>query len=268
MKYILSASGRDDAAAALRAPFVVGLDFDGTLAPIVTDPKAVEIDPALRGLVDDLALHCPVAIVTGRSIADVRSRTRLHRVAYYGNHGLEGGPGWPAQAAEYRRLTAHWHTLVEHTIGSGLERHRIAIENKEYSLALHFRRSRDREAAVEAIHAAIAALDPAPRVVPGKAVVNLVPMQAPTKGDALRLFAATHGRGTAVFVGDDATDEDAFKVAGLDVVGVRVGGAAESGARYCLRGQTEVRALLEMLDGLAREGATDPEPAPAAARQP
>lgn len=268
MKYILSASGRDEAAAALRAPFVIGLDFDGTLAPIVTDPKAVAIEPALRALVDDLAQRCPVAIVTGRSIADVRSRTRLHRVAYYGNHGLEGGPGWPAQAAEYRRLTAHWHTRVEHTMGAALERHRIAIENKEYSLALHYRRSLDRDAAVAAIHAAIGALEPAPRVVPGKAVVNLVPMQAPTKGDALRLFATSHGRSTAVFVGDDATDEDAFTVDGLDVVGIRVGGAPASGARYCLRGQTEVRALLEMLDGFACEGATSPRVAPVEVREP
>lgn len=251
MRYILAGHGRDAAVAALAERFVVGLDFDGTLAPIVADPRAVVLDEPMRRALEQLAERVPVAIISGRSMADVRALVRLHRLRYYGNHGLEGGPGWPGPADDYRRLAARWHTSVERTIGDALTRHRIFIENKDFSLALHFRRSRDREAAVESLRAAIATLDPPPRVVPGKAVVNLVPAQAPTKGDALRLFAAEHGARVAVFVGDDETDEDAFEVSGLDVVAVRVGGSAKSRARFCVRGQNEVRDLLGLIERCA-----------------
>lgn len=247
MKYIFGDEVRAEIVAKLDARFVVGLDFDGTLAPIVADPRAAAVDDATRDALARLARNAPVAIISGRATADVRSLVRLHTIDYYGNHGLEGGPGWPGPADEYRRLTARWHTRVERSLGPELAIHRIFIENKDYSLALHFRRSRDREAAVEALLAAIATLEPAPRIVPGKAVVNLVPADAPTKGDALRLFAERHDAQLAVFAGDDETDEDAFRVMGLDVLAIRVGGSTSSAARYCVRGQREMRDLLELL---------------------
>jgi trehalose 6-phosphate phosphatase len=253
MKHALAGGGREALVQALRRPFVVGLDFDGTLAPIVADPRAVAVPEAIRAAVDHLAQRVPTAIISGRELADVRARMRLHRVTYYGNHGLEGGPGWPGPADEYRRLTARWHSRLERTIGSDLARLSISIENKSFSLAVHFRRSRDREAAAESIRRAIAALDPSPRLVPGKAVVNLVPAHAPTKGDALALFAAAHDARCALFVGDDETDEDAFDVAGLAVVGVRIGPSRGSRAGFCLRGQPEVLALLELIGGGIRE---------------
>src|SRR4051794_19629681 len=75
-----------------------GFDFDGTLAPIVTEPHRAEVPlDVLRRLVE-LCECTPVAVITGRSLADIRARLDFSPDFVAGNHGLEGVPGWEAVA--------------------------------------------------------------------------------------------------------------------------------------------------------------------------
>ncbi len=94
------------------------------------------------------------------------------------------------------------------------------------------------------------------RVVPGKQVVNLVPLDAPNKGDALLALRDSTGADMAIYVGDDVTDEDVFR---LDQPGrlftVRIGTSKRSAARYFLKQQEEIDALLEALVQLRPAGA-------------
>ena len=87
---------------------------------------------------------------------------------------------------------------------------------------------------------------PGATVLGGHAVVNVVPAEAPTKGDAVAALCARLGARSAVYVGDDETDEDAFR-AGVVGVSIAIGGARESAASYRLPDQAQVDDLLRAL---------------------
>src|SRR5204862_6658138 len=99
----------------------------------------------------------------------------------------------------------------------------IVIENKTYSISIHYRASRNRRLALQMIDRAIRDL-PGIRRIGGKLVVNLLPKNAPTKGEALERSRRLLVCDSALYVGDDETDEDVFR--GCDrsrLLGVRVG---------------------------------------------
>ena len=122
-----------------------------------------------------------------------------------GNHGLEPGPHMGAfehQMAEVRPVLEQM--LVEH---QGVD-----VEDKRFSLAIHYRRSRKKRLARKAIHDAVTHAPHPMRIIPGKLVVNVLPVNAPHKGDALLQLRSEAGTDTAIYVGDDATDEDVFEL--------------------------------------------------------
>jgi trehalose 6-phosphate phosphatase len=129
----------------------------------------------------------------------------------------------------------------------------VRIEDKTFSVALHYRRSRAKKKARAAILEAAAALGP-DRVIGGKQVVNILPEGAPHKGIALERERDRLRRDTAIYVGDDETDEDVFS---LDLPGrlltVRVGPKRGSQAAYYLKSQAAVDELLAVLASLREE---------------
>ncbi|MFN2375086.1 MAG: trehalose-phosphatase, partial [Candidatus Binatia bacterium] len=130
----------------------------------------------------------------------------------------------------------------------------LDVEKKRFSLAVHYRGAPDRDAARCRIDAAVAALPTPVRTVAGILVVNIVPEGAPHKGDALLELLAVEGAETALYVGDDVTDEDVFRLdPAPNIVGVRVGECRASSAKYFLKDQQEMDDLLKTLAGL-REG--------------
>jgi trehalose 6-phosphate phosphatase len=223
---------------------LLAFDFDGTLAPIVADRDAAGMRAETRSLLARVAEQFPTAVISGRSERDVRARVRGVGVRWViGNHGLEPGP----------RLTRFEDQVeaAEEALRVLLSMPGVDVENKRYSLAVHYRRSRQKAQARRAILAAASQL-PAPfRTIGGKLVVNLVPEGAANKGDALLLLREQAGADTALYVGDDVTDEDVFR---LDqpgrLVTVRVGLSKSSAASYFLRDQREIDRLLRALGNL------------------
>lgn len=123
----------------------------------------------------------------------------------------------------------------------------VELEDKTYSLSVHYREAEDPLAAHEALSAAVATLRGV-RIVPGKQVVNLVPARGANKGDALAAIMAKEQARHALYIGDDATDEDVFEHAiAAHVVSVRVGKSKSSSAQYYLQGQWEIDHLLQAL---------------------
>jgi trehalose 6-phosphate phosphatase len=223
---------------------LLAFDFDGTLAPIVVDPDAAQMRARTRLLVTRAATLYPTVVISGRTRADTASRLRgvpLREVI--GNHGAERGP----EDGQGRPGVRRWRTQLEQQL-AGLPG--VIIEDKGLSLAIHYRQSRQKKKARAAIQAAIAQLESRepPRLVGGKQVVNLLPEGAPHKGIALERTRARLGCDTALYVGDDETDEDVFA---LDQPGrllaVRVGPRATSHAAFYLRGQREIDQLLRVL---------------------
>lgn len=232
---------------------LLAFDFDGTLAPIVDDPDGAHMRPATSRLFRELCGLYPCVVISGRAKADVLARLDGAAVRHVvGNHGLEAGGGLDTYAEE----TQIARRLLEAALGGarGLE-----IEDKRYSLAIHYRRAPGKRAARALITRAIAALPSSMRVVEGKQVVNLVPERAPHKGDALLRLRALEQADTAIFVGDDVTDEDVFT---LDEPGrlltVRIGKSARSAAAYYLRDQRTIDKLLSRLVSLRKGGKARP----------
>jgi trehalose 6-phosphate phosphatase len=220
---------------------LLGFDFDGTLAPIVADPDRATMRSSTRRLLASVARAYPCVVISGRSRADVARRLRGVRLAgIVGNHGLE--PRHPP--AGVRRNVRRWVPLLEERLG---RIRGVTIEDKGLSLAVHYRRAPEKKKARARILEATAALGPV-RLVGGKQVLNLLPTGAPHKGLALETARARLGCDTAVYVGDDETDEDVFA---LDQPGqllsIRVGRKSSSSAAYCIRGQAEMDALLRSL---------------------
>jgi len=241
MRWILSEEGKPALEALARDRALIAFDYDGTLAPIVDDRTRAEMAPDTRVLLRVVALLYPSAVVSGRSRADVSRRLDgIPLVAFVGSHGAEAGFG-PVDRAP-RAVVAAWRAQVTPRIAEtpGLE-----LEDKGLALAFHYRRAPDRAAAARAAHELASEL-PGARVFGGHEVVNAVPEDAPTKGGAVVELLERTGCRSALYVGDDVTDEDAFRAPGV-AVSIRVGEDPASAAGWFLRSQAEVNDLLRAL---------------------
>lgn len=208
-------------------------DFDGTLAEGSPDPGAAAIVPlarvALRRLAG-IAVARPgrlaVAVLTGRTAADVAARVRVGGIHYLGDHGLQFGslprharaerlvatiqPGHDASLEPADRLAARVPELLGRPAW-------LFVERKGPSVAFHVRQAEDRLAARAAVEAAIETVD---RELPehdlahyrGRLVVDLRPRSAGGKREALARLLAEFRPQTVIAFGDDSSDADAFAV--------------------------------------------------------
>jgi trehalose 6-phosphate phosphatase len=125
----------------------------------------------------------------------------------------------------------------------------IFLEDKGATFALHYRNASDQEAAKERILQTIKTLEPPPRWISGKFVENIVPVDAPHKGDALLQLMSHTGCSRAIYVGDDVTDEDVFNLRDDRIFDVKIGAGTGSAARYYLRDIDEVASFIELIIG-------------------
>jgi alpha,alpha-trehalase len=234
---------------------VVLLDYDGTLSPIAPRPEDAVLPAATRDVLDRLGRRFLTAVVSGRSLADVRALVGLEHLLYAGNHGLEiegpAGSGIRRSLAEdfvpdVAAAAAELEAALADIPGS-------LVENKRYSLSVHYRLvAPERVGALElAVDAALARHPNLDKRL-GKKVFELRPGLAWDKGRAVRwLLETIDGQRTSVlpvYVGDDVTDEDAFAALAGDGVGVLVSeDARETAATHRLRDTEEVRRFLARL---------------------
>ncbi|MCG6874281.1 MAG: trehalose-phosphatase [Betaproteobacteria bacterium] len=243
-------------AAARGKRLAVFLDYDGTLTPIVDRPQDARLDDAMRATVARLATRCMVAIVSGRDLADVRDRVMLANLVYAGSHGFEiAGPGGLQQVlpgAQERVPALNDAEQKLHAALSGVEG--ALAERKRFTIAVHYRLVREADVPLVdgAVDAALAE-HPGLRKRHGKKVFELQPDVAWDKGAAVRwLLDALDLDGPDVlpiYVGDDLTDEDAFRaLAGRGIGVVVLDAPRETAAGYALRSPGEVREFLGALE--------------------
>lgn len=252
----------DAIAPALTGPLFLMFDFDGTLAPIAAVPERAVMDSGARNALAFLAgrSDCTIAIVSGRSLGDIRRMVGLPGLIYAGNHGLElAGPG----------LSACWRPGAAYR--SGLERIRkaliplahaeegIRIEDKGVTISAHYRAvPASRQARVRAAlcgRIEEAADGRTMRIVSGKKVVEIRPRGGWDKGKVVLWLLARkriNDRADPLqpwYIGDDLTDEDAFAALEGKGVTVIVGKRSSTRARYYL---DDVAAVAELLGRIAR----------------
>lgn len=240
---------------------IVLSDFDGTLAPIAERPEGVRLPPPVRRTLARLARHprSRVGILSGRSLKDVRRRAGIPGAAYAGCHGLEIAwrrtrfrhPGAVAAVPLLRRAARELRERTRRFEGAFLEW-------KGLTVSLHFRLA-DRRAipTLRAIVWDVSRRAPGLEVLPGKKVLEFRPRVTWGKGEAALairdLLAKSLRRQPplTIYLGDDKTDEEAFRALRGKAISVAVG-RRRARAAYRLRGPGAVESLLAWIaDALA-----------------
>ncbi|MBX7433663.1 trehalose-phosphatase [Mycobacterium sp. Y57] len=254
---------------ATRQP-VVCLDFDGTLSEIVDDPGAARLIPGAEATLAALAEHCPVAVLSGRDLADIRSRVGVPGIWYAGSHGFE----LVSPEGEYHQHEAGAEAVRSLAAAVADLQQRLAtvdgllIEDKKFAVAVHYR-----NVAPERIDEVVAAVRTIGqhhrlRVTGGRMVVEVRPDVDWGKGTALEwIMEKINGTDLMlpIYIGDDVTDEDAFDAIRLNGIGVAVrqadGEDRRSAARFVLDDPEAVLRFLQRIVGrLAAEKKVTPSP--------
>jgi trehalose 6-phosphate phosphatase len=242
MKYLFAHENEGLLAQLAWTKALLGFDFDGTLAPIVPHRESAVMRSSTAALLRQLCAVYPCAIVSGRSQSDLARRlgdARVERIV--SNLGFEPGQSNPRVAKEI----AAARPILEAELG---ELPGVELEDKGFTLAIHYRRSRRKRDARAAIARAAAKLPASLKLNTGKLVVNVVHKRAPTKANAILRLRDELAADTVLYVGDDASDEEVFE---LDepgrLISVRVGQSRQSRAPYFLRDQNEMDRLLRTL---------------------
>jgi trehalose 6-phosphate phosphatase len=251
MKDLLSPEHAPVLARLASARSLIAFDFDGTLAPIVPLREGAGMRQHTAELLAQVCALYPCAVISGRARDDVGARLGSAQVKFVmGNHGAE--PGAHLADLELEMLRAR--VLLTDLLAGLLATADIEIEDKRYSLSLHYRRSTEKEAALSAIGAAVARLPSTMRVVGGKLVVNIVSAHARNKGEALLALCTAEQAELALYVGDDVTDEDVFALEpGGRLVCARIGESRASAATFFLEHQAAIDSLLTQLVSLRQK---------------
>lgn len=257
---ILSPDGLETLRSFVDRKTLFAFDLDGTLAPLVADPSRVSVPESVRDRVAALCRLARVVVLTGRSVQDAGGRLGFDPWAVIGNHGAEGLPHRGGIDAGLVFLCKEWETQLRSILPDS-ERGGIRIENKGTSLSLHYRAAEDSALARKQILVALRHLRPQPRRIPGKYVDNIIPEGAPDKGDALRELMLDASCPKALFIGDDETDEEVFRLGDPRILGIRVGFEPSSSAGWFLDRQESIVALLDEILGKVGTGEED-EPSP------
>ena len=223
------------------------LDYDGVLSPIVQRPQDAVIAPATKQLLKQLAKSkdINITIISGRPLEQIKNIVGLEGIVYVGNHGLEiEGPKIKFTA----RLSAEYKAILK-AIENNLNKHAFSIkgvfvEDKGLSLSFHYRMSDKRyiplARAVFHTDTALYVIRKKIKVTTGKKVLEVRPSLEWDKGRAVLWLLAKQGFAAKkqvlpVYIGDDKTDEDAFKALRNRGLTIFVGRPGHSHAKYYLK---------------------------------
>jgi len=220
----------------------------------VSHPEEAVLSDSMRQTLRELAARAPVvAILSGRELDDVRRRVNIDSIVYAGSHGFDiAGPhGLRRQmATEFLSNLDMAEKELDAVLG-GISGARV--ERKRFSVAAHYRNVKENDVPkVEQAVSEVATRHRGLRRMEGKKVFELLPAIAWDKGKAMLWLLETLGleRGNIrpIFIGDDRTDEDAFRALEQRGIGILVSEQSQpTGAKYSLKDPAEVEYFLRAL---------------------
>jgi trehalose 6-phosphate phosphatase len=225
------------------------LDFDGTLVPLIDNPNGVSLDASVRRVLGGLARQpgLSVYVMSGRRLADLRRLVKVAGVHLLGLHGWESrGAVLPPSQKQVLHDAKVW--LAQYLPAQP----GIMIEDKGYALAVHYRMAKPPAVRVaqKVLRATRDHFRPGLRLLKGKKIWELLPRAIVGKGPATQsLLAELPADTLPIFIGDDTSDESAFAVLPHGLA-VHVGDHAQTKAHFRLRDPGEVREFLERLKGV------------------
>jgi trehalose-phosphatase len=231
----------------------VFLDYDGTLTPIVSHPEKALLSDSIRQTLQALATRTSVAILSGRDLDDVRQRVNIIAIVYAGSHGFDiAGPRGLRKevATEFLPML----DMVEKELGKELAGVPGAhLERKRFSIAAHYRNVKESDVPkLERAVSEVAARHPELRTIAGKKVYELQPNIDWDKGRALMWLLESlrldQQEMFPIYIGDDLTDEDAFRAVLNRGAGIVVSEEPRpTAASYSLKDPKEVERFLRKL---------------------
>ncbi|KAK0587778.1 hypothetical protein LWI29_028772 [Acer saccharum] len=253
------------------------LDYDGTLSPIVDDPDRAIISDCMRSAVKDVAKYFPTAIISGRSRDKVYELVGLTELYYAGSHGMDiMGPVNHSVSADHLNCinsTDHlgkegnlfqpareFITMIDKVFKTLLENTKsikgAKVENHKFCASVHYRNVEEKNwpTIAQCVHDILKDY-PQLHLTHGRKVLEIRPEIDWNKGKAVDFLIESLGLSNSdgvlpIFIGDDRTDEDAFKVLreGNRGYGILVSSVPkESNAFYSLRDPSEVKEFLSSL---------------------
>ena len=208
-------------------PLMVALDFDGTLSNVVSDPATATLVHGAAGALAQLAHHCPVAILSGRDLPDIRDRVGVAGLWYAGSHGFELVR---PDGSYHQNHTAAAAVPILEQAATELRKNLtqipgVRVEHKRFAVAVHYR-----QVAAEHITQVISTTQRLGqqenlRVTPGRKVIELRPNLDWNKGTTLTWIRNQLQHLTTpltIYIGDDLTDEDAFDTLQFDGIAMIV----------------------------------------------
>jgi trehalose-phosphatase len=236
-------------------PIALFIDYDGTLTPIVDDPAQATLPAEAFQALTRVAARYPVAVISGRDVADVRQMVGVEGIHYAGSHGFDiAAPG--GRRVEHAQGRSRCATLDRAERDLDMEVRAIPgarVERKRFAIAVHYRRvDEDHLPSLEDAVVRTAARHPGLRMSGGKKVWELRPDVDWDKGKAvlwmLQALGLDRDATTPVYIGDDVTDEDAFAAIRDRGLGIVVeAGNRRTAAGAALRDPAEVTAFLDHL---------------------
>ena len=245
-------------------------DYDGTLTPIVERPELANLSKETRRLLQALARqrHFTVGVISGRALVDLKDKIGINGIICAGNHGLEiEGPGIRfvnPMAEDLKPIIRILYYVLSRTLGIIRG---VLVEHKGLGLSIHYRLVEGHQAkeVENIVHRVVggAQANGKVRITSGKKVYEVRPAITWDKGKAIKLLMKRYGKGgrrsglVPLYLGDDLTDEDGFKVIENygNGISVFVGEPNRySAARYFLKSPAEVAVFLEILLAEAQAG--------------
>jgi|UniRef100_A0A2N9HYV2 trehalose 6-phosphate phosphatase len=253
------------------------LDYDGTLSPIVDNPDCAFMSDPMRAAVKKVAKYFPTAIISGRSRDKVYQFVRLAELYFAGSHGMDiMGPVRQSISGDHPNCiksmdeqekevnlfqpASEFLPMIDEVFRSLVEGTKDVIgakvENNKFCVSVHYRNVEEKNWTVVAqcVHDVLKNYSRL-RLTHGRKVLEVRPVINWDKGKAVTFLLESLGLNNCddvlpIYVGDDRTDEDAFKVLkeGNRGYGILVSSAPkESKAAYSLKDPSEVMAFLESL---------------------
>jgi trehalose-phosphatase len=231
----------------------VFLDYDGTLTPIVSRPEQAVLMDSTQAILRALAAKIPVAILSGRELKDVRKRVAIDGIVYAGSHGFDIAGPRGLRRQEAREFLPALDAAEKELREKLAEIAGALIERKCFSIAAHYRNVNESDfPKLERDVSEVGTRHRKLRRIDGKKVYELLPNIDWDKGKAvlwlLEKLGLERPNAHPIYIGDDRTDEDAFRALEQRGVGILVSEQPRpTAASYSLRNPTEVERFLHEL---------------------
>jgi trehalose 6-phosphate phosphatase len=245
--HALSREGRSRLRSLPTRSILYAFDFDGTLARLSPDRSRVRMAGSIHEWLTELSRRAPCAIVSGRSLTDLRPRLNGTVPHLVGNHGIESPCTPPATLVRAEALCRGWLEVLQKKAAGLFGGRGVDVEDKRYTITCHYRGVKDPGEARAALLTLLTQLTPAPRLTFGHACINVLPPFHGGKGVAARQLMEELGLGGLFYIGDDDADEEVFALPAALAMSIRVGNVPSSRADFYVDHQDQVEEVIRFL---------------------